>query len=190
MQLSYTRDLVPGLPGMPFGEWNELSIVSYPAGAVIQPGIAVEVSAGLLYPLKDATTGGAFAPKLVGVSLRDPMMENSYPPAAGTAVVAFAGYQIGQPVPVVRRGRVFVQTDNVGAWPEMGTVNVWHSSTGANAQGVFTLTAVSAVAGAEIDALVAGVVGIRPEFAGSFTNGFGLATLTAIVELNLPSVQL
>lgn len=192
MQLAYTRNLVPGIPGTPFGLYNELTIVSYPAGvAGILPGTAVEVSStGLLFPLKDAGTAGSFVPALVGVALNDPMMENSYPPGSGTSVVTFGGYALGQMVPVVRKGRVFVIFDGTGSWPQMGSVNVWHSSTGANLQGVFTLHATQTTAGAEIDTLVSGVVGIRPELSGTFTDGFGQSIITGIVELNLPGVSL
>lgn len=190
MQLAYTRDLVPGLPGMPYSDWNDLFIVDGIAGAVIQPGVAVELISGLLYPLKDAGTTSSFLPAMVGVALRDPAMENSYPPATGTNVVSFAGYQVGQPVPVCRRGRVWVQTDNGGTWPDMAAVRVWHSSDGTHNQGVFTMTAASATAGAEIDLLLSGVVGIKASDAGAFTDGFGQTVNVAVLELNLPSVQL
>jgi hypothetical protein len=187
MQLAYTRDLVPGVPGMPYQDWNSLTIVSYPAGAVIQPGVAVELVSGLLYPLKDAGTTTTFLPKMVGVAMFDPVGgENSYPPATGTNVVSFAGYAVGQMVPVARKGQVWVQTDAGGTWPEFAAVNVWHSSDGTHNQGVFTMTAPSATAGAEIDALGAGVLGVHPAKAGTYTDGFNQSIKVAVVELNLP----
>jgi hypothetical protein len=190
MQLAYTRNLVPGMPGMPAGEYNDLYIVSYPAGATIQPGIAVEVISGLVYPLKDSGTTSSFLPALIGVAMFDPAMENSYPPGSGTTPVTFGGYLVNQLVPICRKGRVWVQTDAGGTWPELGAVNVWHSSDGTHLQGVFTMSATATTAGAEIDTLLSGVVGVHAGAAGSFTDGFGQTIKTAIVELNLPGAAL
>jgi predicted RecA/RadA family phage recombinase len=193
MQLAYTRDLVPGLPGMIFGEWNEAQIVDYVAGATILPGQAVEfnTSDGLIYPLKDTGTTTTFLPKLVGIALRDPVGgENSYPPATGTNVVSFAGYAAGQPVPVCRKGKVFALFDGGGTLAEWVAPNVWHSSTGADLQGVFTFSATATTAGHEIDTMLAGVLAIHKEFSGSFTDGFNQTVKVLVVELNLPSVQL
>src|SRR6185312_2152499 len=175
MQLSYTRDLVPGVPGMPFGNYNELTIVSYVAGATILPGQAVEYNTtdGLIYPLKDSGTTSSFTPKLVGVAMWGPVSgENGYPPATGTNVVSFAGYAAGTPVPVARKGKVFALSDGGGTLAEWVQPNVWHSSTGADLQGVFTFSAAATTAGHEID-VCPGVLAIHKEFSGSFTDGFG-----------------
>lgn len=192
MQLAYTRDLVPGVPGMPFGSWADLVITDGIAGAVILPGQLVEYNAsdGLLYPLKDSGTTSSFTPKLVGVAMFDPVGgENSYPPATGTGVVSFAGYQVGQPVPVARRGQVFAQYDGGGTVAEYVSPNVWHSSDGTHSQGVVTFTATQTTSGAEIDALPAGVICRHKEFCGSFTDGFNQSIKVVVLELNLPGAD-
>lgn len=69
-------------------------------------------------------------------------------PQSGSSVT---GWKAGTPVPFMRRGRIWAAGDGGGTALRYGPINVNHSSTGANPQGVFTFSAVSQTAGSEID---------------------------------------
>lgn len=197
-QLSYPLTGNPGQPGQMFdNERSGADIVQAIAGAVIPPGVLVELvsvsGAWLLFPLKDATTGASFKPLLIGVSLMDVLgAEQSYTPYAvpnSGAGSSFAGYPVGKMVPVLRRGRIWTKWDgNTGtALPyPMGAMQVWHSSTGANPQGVVTTLAASVTVGAEIDALPSGVQFYDPrEMSGTYTDAFGTMSSIVVLEVNL-----
>src|SRR5579872_1356491 len=159
-QTSMPLGPIPATPGMLIDLiencYIETGLVSPNAlNGVIQPGQIVEMdSAGNAIPLSDATTGGAFAPKIWGVvpyASMGGMMSWALPAVPpSTASSTFAGYPKGTRIPILRRGRLYVLWDgNVsnGALPNLGLVNVRHSSTGANPQGVITTLAVSNTAG-------------------------------------------
>lgn len=61
------------------------------------------------------------------------------------------GYRAGQVIQIMRNGYIWVLGDGGGTALQTGAINVRHSSTGANPQGVFTFTAASTTAGNEID---------------------------------------
>jgi hypothetical protein len=174
--------------GVP-GQWADDGLhdsVSYPALVAVPFGVLCEVvvSNGIEYcqPVQDAGTEGSFTPKLAGVSLYDPAREQAYQ----AAVESSGSYAAGEMVPCARRGRVFAQFDGTGTWPTWSAPNVWHSSTGAAAQGVFTMHATQTTAGSEIDTAPAGVIGVDADRAqSSYTDGFGVAIKTAVVSLNL-----
>lgn len=186
---------INGQPGMAFDmETSNRDVVSRVAAVNIPFGVACELnSAGNAVPLKDTGTTTTFTPQFIGVSLLDSLgVENTYtvfpvPPSSNPSTAT--GYLAGQSVPFMRRGRIWVLTDGGGTFLRYGAINVWHSSTGANAQGVFTYTATQTTAGAEIDVapnvtvwnpdLIGGVTG--PTFTDSFGNTFN----TLVVEINL-----
>jgi hypothetical protein len=98
------------------------------------------------------------------------------------------GWAIGKVVPFLRRGRIWVASDGNGTWTRYGVINIRHSSTGANPQGVFTMTAAQTTAGNEID-IAPNCVLWNPDLIGgttgpSFTDPFGNTYNTAIVEIN------
>jgi len=185
-QLAVTSACVPGVPGMPFSAWNDVRIRHYVAGAVIQPGTLCEVSSSKAQAVQDAGTGASFLPTLLGVAMFDPAMENSYVITGGTTEATFPGYQIKAMVPFAYYGEVWVQCDVTTSWPDMGVVNVWHSSNGTFNQGVFTTTAAQTTSHQEIDALESNIRGVRSEVAGTFVDGFNQSVITAVVMLNLP----
>ena len=194
-QLSYSQDAVPAQAGM-FIDSDSFSrdVVSLTAGVNIPFGVMCTVNAsGLLVPVQDATTGGAFVPALAGISVFDPLgVEMQYGtfqvPATSTGSSS-VGYLKGMSVPVLRRGRVWVLGDATGTATRTGAINVHHSSTGANPQGVFTFSAVSATAGNEIDiapycnvwnpSLIGGTAG------PSFTDPFGNVYKVYPVEIQV-----
>lgn len=160
-------------------------------------------TAGILDVAYSGTTNAAttttlqgssvYQPNLVGVSLMDVVgAEQAYTPYAvpnAGAGSTFAGYPVGKSVPVMRRGRIWVLWDgNTGnALPSpMGSMNVWHSSTGANPQGVATTRAVSTTAGGEIDTLPASCRFYDPrQVSGSYTDAFGTVTPLVVMSLNV-----
>lgn len=192
MQLAYNYRSMPAQPGMPYDFNATASVVrSYPASAVILPGTAVELMSGAVRPAQTATTGAPPA-KMIGVAMFDPAKEQSFPPDPHTGT-SFPGYQVGEMVPVMVKGDIWVQIDGGGTWPvDFGAVNVWHSSDGSHNQGVFTESAPSATAGAEIDTCAAWVSGFTPSpqvsqaWTGSFTDGFGNTVKIAPLSLNFP----
>ena len=194
-QTAITYNGIQGQPGQAFdASATNRDVVSVIAAVNIPFGAACELNAnGQAVPLQDATTGAAFLPSIIGVCIIDPFgAEEAYQTftvpntGAGSAAV---GYLAGQSVPFMRKGRVWVLTDGAGTYTRYGAVNVWHSSTGAHPQGVFTMSAVSIVAGSEIDIAPSCIVW-NPQLVGgatgpSFTDSFGTTFTTLVVEINL-----
>jgi hypothetical protein len=189
MQLQYNIGPVAATPGMRHGStMTGDDIISVIAGTIIPFGVFCEFNptTGLLQPIQDTGTVGSFLPIWAGVSLYDPLTEQSYvpytvPPSVVGGSVAL-GYPKGYAVPVMRRGRIWCQFDGVltsiTKYPLDGTFNVWHSSDGTHLQGVLTGAAVSATAGAEIDVLPTSGTAAAKTFdllgqAGLYTNIFG-----------------
>ncbi len=154
--------------------------------------MAVELTSTGVRPAQTATTGAPPA-SLIGVSVFDPAREQAYAPNATTGT-STTGYAAGEMVPVMVKGAIWVQFDGGGTWPAtFGTPNVRHSSTGANPQGVFTMTAPQVTAGNEIDNCPAWISGFTPmpnaspqAFVGSFTDGWGNTNIIAPVSVNFP----
>lgn len=95
------------------------------------------------------------------------------------------GWKAGQSVPFLRRGRIWGASDNGGTAVRLGAVNVWHSSTGANPQGVFTYSATSFTVGGEID-VAPGITTWNPDLiAQSYVDPFGNAQTVTAVEINI-----
>jgi hypothetical protein len=176
---------------MPFQSWSDIRFRHYVAGATIYPGTLCEIVSAKAYACKDAGTTTTFLPALLGVAMFDPAMENSYTIANlnTTNEATFPGYATKAMVPFCYYGEVWVQCDVTTSWPDMGVVNVWHSSDGSFNQGVFTTTAAQTTLHQEIDALEANIRGVRSELAGTFTDGFNQSIITAVVMLNLPGAS-
>jgi hypothetical protein len=94
------------------------------------------------------------------------------------------GWKAGTPMPLMRRGRVWSQTDGT-TFARGGPINVWHSSTGANPQGVFTSAATSLTAGAEVDVAPNCLLWNPDGQAQSVVDPFGQLQQIAVVEINL-----
>jgi hypothetical protein len=197
-QTVYNRDAVFGIPGQPFSSGFADWIESRPALTAmnINFGTLVElvVVSGKEYVqmVQSATTGGTAFAKAFGVSMYDPAREQALPalsPSTGIAGNAF--YAPGEPVPIMRRGTIWVLTDGAAAWsgalwPSLGAVNAWHSSTGVDLQGVFTMKAAQTTAGHEIDIVPTTIIGRESEKVQTYTNAWGAVFNVAVVELNAP----
>lgn len=143
-----------------------------------QPGVIYYLStalaaatAGTLTTVYTGTTAGSTTTTVIGVSSSVP------------------GWRAGSVVPFLRKGRIWVETDGGGTTIRYGAVNLRHSSTGANPQGVFTFTAAQTTAGNEID-VAPGVTVWNPDLIGgttgpTFTDSFGNTFKTLPVEINI-----
>lgn len=198
-QLSYSIGPIAGTPGMRYGNTrsNETCVTAI-CGAIIAPGTWCEFSLVngqyVAMPLQDTGTTTTFLPKLCGVAVLDTVgAEQAYQtfqvPNSGLGST-FPGYPVGLAVSFMRRGAIWVAWDgNTGtALPyPVGTMNVWHSSTGAAAQGVVTTLAASATAGSEIDALGAYATFYDPrQVSGTFTDPWGVTRSAVVMDINLP----
>lgn len=189
-----TFNVSPSIAASP-GQWADNGYhdtLSYPAKVAIPFGVLCEIvlTNGFeeIQPVQDAGTTVAFLPVLAGVSVYDPMREQSLSySAAGSG--QGGSYQVGEMVPCARRGRIFVAWDGGGTWPSTGPVRLQHSSTGAFPQGVFTMTAASTTVGHEIDlvpAINGFVTGIQPDRSqAAYVDAFGNTISVAVVSLNL-----
>lgn len=160
-------------------------------------------TAGVLDVAYGGTTAGAttatlpgagYGPSLIGVSVMDVVgAEQGYQtfqvPNSGVGST-FVGYPKGRAVPVCRKGRIWTLWDGSTAialpFPD-GAMNVIHSSTGANPQGVVTTKVPSTTVGFEIDPLPACCQLYDPrQVSGTYTDGFGTTTSMVVMSLNLP----
>jgi hypothetical protein len=127
--------------------YNE--IVTYIAAETINPGRAVELAADGLSIQQAQQTGSTFNP--VGVAVLQTAREGQGAVGITGYGVEGPAYQIGEPVPVLIRGRIY------GEWSgttqtAISNPNVFHSSTTATNRGKFTDTATSTTAGSEVAA--------------------------------------
>lgn len=103
---------------------------------------------GAIYTLAAALVAGT------AVTLTSPYLGVTN---AATAVTQYgtgsqaSGWLKGMMVPLMRRGRIWAAWDGGGTVTRGGPVNLRHSSTGANPQGIFTFTAAQTTVGNEID---------------------------------------
>jgi len=190
--------------GMPLSNDRSAMVIrSVRAGAVIPFGVLCETYAAtdgtlLARPMQDpgGTATSTYSPALAGISLGDVFAaEMSYqvysvpPSTTGSSV---AGYPIGYSVPFVARGGIWAAWDGntATALPKNGSINVWHSSTGANPQGVFTTKAQSSTVGGEIDA-AGQYIQVWDPFAksGAYTDSFGNVNNVVAININLPGAH-
>lgn len=149
-------------------------VVHYPASAACPPGVLLEVTvvSGVpsVRPAQSAT--GALAP-LAGVCMFDDA--HVLPPATLPGVNA-ATYNIGEMVPVLRKGEIWTSWTGT-TQGTLVTANYVHSSDGSHSQGFVTDAATSTTTGNEIDNLPGGFRIVRPTTAPSGV---------VLMELNLP----
>lgn len=113
--------------GQPFQVSNQIGVIYYIA-------VATSASTSAVMTAKFTGTGAA--------GLTATLVQ------AGSST---KGYRAGQIIQIMRNGYIWALGDGGGTATQTGPINVRHSSTGANPQGVFTFTAASTTAGNEID---------------------------------------
>lgn len=198
-QTQYNLTPNPAQPGQLLSnDRSMLRVRTVPAGVVIPFGVLCETFAAsngqlLARPVQDSGTAGSFLPALVGISMMDVFAaEMGYIPYAvppSTTGMSVTGYPVGFSVPFVVVGGVWGAWDgNTGvALPANGGIQVWHSSTGANPQGVFTTKPAQTTAGAEIDGPFAYVQVWDPFIkSGAYTDSFGNVIDIVALNINLP----
>jgi hypothetical protein len=200
-QTTYNLTPNPAQPGQMLSNDRSASAIrTVPAGVVIPFGVLCEIYAAsngqaLARPVQDSGTAGTFLPNLVGISLLDPFaVEQSYVTyavPASTSGSTMVGYPIGYSVPFVYRGGIWGSWDgNTGVALGLGAgIQVWHSSTGANPQGVFTTKAAQTTAGAEIDGPLPYLQIWDPFLkSGAYTDSFGNVIDIVALQINLPNL--
>lgn len=139
-------------------------IETFTAIEVINPGRFVEVASdGLsvqqVQGSSSSDTTGHFYKTCLGVSIMKTAREGAG--ASGVTAYGVGGpaYAIGDPVPVLRRGRIFAEWKGT-TQPAFGQAQVYHSSTTADLadRGKVTDAAVGQSAGSEVSYLPAGVL--------------------------------
>lgn len=164
-QTVYNQDRAVAVAGQRGDAYLGEDVTGFPAGEVIPAGRMCEVVSGLLRLAQ--STGDGSTDALAGISLYDGFQNYQ------------GAYQIGDMVPCLRKGRVWVDVSSTmtGA-TELEIAKYTHSSTIATDRGKFTDAAASASAGVEI-----------ATFSGKFRNrpaGATGATGLVQVEINLP----
>lgn len=139
-----------------------------------QPGVVYQLAAAIT-----AGTAGTLVTNYSGAT--NASATTTLQPTSSTS----NGWKAGQAVPFLRRGRIWAAFDTGGTQARNGAVNVWHSSDGTHAQGVFTFSAVAQTAGAEID-VAPGTVVWNPDLVGlSYVDPFGNGQTVGCVEINI-----
>jgi hypothetical protein len=201
-QKSTTLAPLAGVPGKIYdlSTIQNGDLVSFVAATAIPFGVVCELNAsGQLQPVQDINanwppSGALTGTSLAGISVWGPenvMMQylGTAPPVPPTgAGTSTPGYAQGARVPVLRRGRVWAAYDGQGTPTRIGSVNVWHSSTGANPQGVITFTATSGTAGSEVSTAPSSFESFNPDGTQivSGNDQFGNAVSAIVVSVNLP----
>jgi hypothetical protein len=199
-QFSTSLTTVPGVAGQIYdlSAIGAGDIISAVAGEVIPFGVLCELNAsGTLQPVQDINAdwppvGTAAGTSLAGISIYDPegVMQDylgsapTIPPTGEGS--STSGYPKGYRVPVLRRGRIWMQFDGQGVPTRIGPVNVWHSST-TGLQGVITFTATSGTAGSEVSQAGAYLESFNPDLvAGEYTDAFNTTAGIIACNINLP----
>ena len=143
-QTTYQQDLTVACAGM-IADGDVADITSYPASENIPFGRLVVVDAAGTCSLPKFA--GAQPVSGVGSPLGISLYDSATMPIAG----ALGGYAVGDPVPILRRGKVWA--DFVGsAAVDNQALNFGNSSTLAADRGKFRVDATSVVAGSEVTA--------------------------------------
>jgi hypothetical protein len=140
MQTSYQQDLSVALAGM-IADGDVADITSYAASEAIPYGRVVVVDTGGTCSLPK--TAGAMPTSGVGSPLGVSIYDSAGNPG---------GFQIGDMVPVLRRGKVWAEFSGTAA-SDNTVLNVSNSSTVATNRGKFTDAATSTTAGSEVSAM-------------------------------------
>lgn len=163
-QTSYTLDHAVAYAGQIADVWLAQDLTSFPASEVIPAGRMCEVTAGKARLAQSTTQDVVAGVGVGGVSVYN-------------AMAIAGGYQIGDMVPLLRKGRIWVDFVGTGA-TELEDAKYKHFSVTATDRGKFTDAASAAGADAEVSSIV-GKFRDRPA-------GPGGSPAIACVELNLP----
>ena len=175
--LAGTVDVTNGSAAITFSTAQTLA-----AGSIVtfgsQPGVVYFIAVAVA-----ASTAGTLTSNYVGPS------NGATTTTSNNGGSTCPGYKAGTSVPLLRRGRIWGLGDGAGTQTLYGPINVHASSTGANAQGVFTFSATSQTVGNEIQVAPGCTVyqpntgGVQP---GTVTDPFGNVFANIPLSINLP----
>ncbi len=172
-QLSYSLVPAEAEPGaLADNEVNH--IVGLPAAEAINPGRGLEMATDGASVQQVQQTSSTL--NLIGFALLQPVREGVGNSNLSTVSGSGAPYNIGDMVPVLRKGAMFAEWKGT-TQTSFGKPNMYHSSTLAADRGKLTDTSTSTGAGVEIAACPSGVQ-LRKARTGSGN--------IALVEVNLP----
>jgi len=166
-QTAYNLEPDIAVPGQLAEQNLDDKVESFPAGEAIEFGRLLEVDQTTGAVWKTAGTGAALVSsgrKLAGVSVNDVAREQQLAATGGSS--GKGHYQVGEMVPVLRKGHIYACWDGgTGSFGQGVYVvpNVNHSSTtdANNLKGTFTGNATSSSAGSEVAAAPAGILLVR-----------------------------
>jgi hypothetical protein len=185
VEQNYTSWTIPTTLAGTVSVANASASITFSVAQTLAAGASLVFSSqpGVLYFVQTATaasTACTLTTNYLGVT-------------AGTATTVLpqqgssaSGWRAGTAVPLFRRGRIWGLSDAGGTPLQIGPINVWHSSTGTSPRGIFTFTATSQTAGAEID-IAPGVTAWNPgvQYAALQTDPFGNQVRVTPLEINI-----
>ena len=165
---------------------NNSASITFSTNQTLAAGAALVFSSqpGVQYFLASAVTAGTAGTLTVvyGGTTNGAATTTNLSPGSSSS-----GWKAGTSVPLMRRGRIWTLGD-ASTSNRTGPINVWHSSTGANPQGVFTFTTAANLAaftaGTEIDVAPNCVVWNPDNVPTSFVDPFGSLNQVFPVEIN------
>lgn len=189
LQTSVTYASPIAIPGM-IADSNDCDLVSAVCTSTVLPGTYVELSLAADGEKRVAKTPNSTSATLAdgGVAVYDPMSDPQATPALGsTAGITGTGFPAGAVINVLRRGRIFVQTDASTTAGSAGlygaNAKVQHPSTTAasatNTGGYFTIATAVTTSGVETTA--------APGF--YFVRSVDDTNHVSLLEVNRPSTQ-
>lgn len=149
-QTTYNLEPSEASPGQ-IADLEDYSIASYPAAEVISPGRLLQMASdNVSVKQVQNTSSDTTTPctKVVGVSV----LKTARAPSESSLSSDPQLYQIGDMVPVMKRGKIFVEWKSSAGAP-VGTnsgLNVYHSSTTSTDRGKFTADAAASTSGSEV----------------------------------------
>lgn len=182
-QTSVSWDFLPGKLGMVYrSHANTAEMGVLPAVSLIQAGDLLERvfdATSATYVVRSAQSLNGALKSLAGVAVFKEARQPVAPPYTGTLTT---GYQIGEMVPYVRKGKIYAKwlSNASAAQVPYSSPNYAHSSTPSlTASGAFTDKVAAVGAGVEVDACPTGISLCEDVTA---TLGFTVC----LVDLNLP----
>ena len=144
-QTSYTDTRAKAVPGLLYGNPADNYVVGdFISNEVLEPGRLVVKDSNGKIKVPANSGAAALSEQVVGVVAFQPTSMQTAIPAAGFT------YPAGVKVPVLRKGRIWMQVDSTAEPTALAALNVHHPSTTATKRGKATTNATSATADAEI----------------------------------------
>ena len=185
VEQAYTTWTVPATLAGTVSVANGNAGITFSTNQTLAQGTAIVFSSqpGVEYFLAQAVSASTLATLTVKYGGTTNGAATTTTPGNGSTA---SGWLKGQAVPFMRKGRIWVATDASGSQVQTGPINVWHSSDGTHAQGVFTFLVASATGGAEIDVAPGCLAwNVGKQYSAQYTDPWGNVFSTTPVEINI-----